>query len=81
MFCLYSIYQLTEGVAFTAQYDYSGPAPWAPVLIPPTSLPMPIAFTMGVLVESDETPHLVTLTGRFEMATTEVSNAQYIMAL
>ena len=74
---------LGEGdtITFAAQYDYSGPARWVPVLIPPISVSMPTTFTMGDLVESDETPHQVTLTGRFEMAATEVSNAQYIMAL
>ncbi len=51
------------------------------VLIPPESVSMPSIFTMGSIVEVDETPHQVTLTGRFQMASTEVTNAQYMAAL
>ncbi len=51
------------------------------VLIPPTSVSMPAIFTMGSTVEDDETPHQVTLTGRFNMASTEVTNAQYVSSL
>ena len=49
-------------------------------LIPPASEPMPTSFTMGGNW-SDAPPHQVTLTGRFEMASTEVTNAQYLAAL
>lgn len=42
---------------------------------------MPAAFSMGSTVLVDETPHQVTLTGRFNMAPTEVTNAQYVAAL
>ncbi len=51
------------------------------VLIPPNSVSMPAVFTMGSDVELDETPHQVTLTGRFYMASTVVTNAQYVSAL
>ena len=36
---------------------------------------------MGSTVESDETPHHVTFSGRFYMAATEVTNAQYTAVL
>jgi formylglycine-generating enzyme required for sulfatase activity len=43
---------------------------------------MPTTFTMGSTLSSNETPpHQVTLTGRFHMASTEVTNAQYMAAL
>jgi len=52
------------------------------VLIPPESVSMPATFTMGSDVYSnDETPHQVTLTGRFHIASTEVTNGQYMAAL
>ena len=50
-------------------------------LIPPISVSVPATFTMGSTVESNETPHQVTLTGRFSMASTEVTNGQYAAAL
>ncbi len=61
--------------------DGSGDVPAGFVLIPPESVSMPATFTMGSTVYSDETPHQVTLTGRFNMASTEVTNAQYMAAL
>lgn len=51
------------------------------IRIPPTSVPMPVTFTMGSPVALDETPHQVTLSNRFYMASTEVTNAQYVAAL
>ncbi|MBU8869297.1 MAG: formylglycine-generating enzyme family protein [Gemmatimonadales bacterium] len=50
-------------------------------LIPPASVTLPITFTMGGTAESNETPHEVTLNGRFEMAETEITNGQYVEAL
>ncbi len=61
--------------------DGSGDVPAGFVLIPPASVSMPATFTMGSTVASNETPHQVTLTGRFNMASTEVTNAQYVAAL
>jgi len=51
------------------------------VLIPPSSVSMPATFTMGSTFSSDETPHQVTLSGRFNMASTEVTNGRYVAAL
>ncbi len=52
------------------------------VLIPPSTVSMPVSFTMGSAEgESHETPHSVTLTNRFQMSTTEVTNAEYVAAL
>ncbi len=68
-------------LSFAGQYVYSGPSQWAPVVIPPASVSMPVTFTMGSTVESNETPHQVTLTHRINLSATEVSNAQYIRAL
>ncbi len=47
--------------------------PQGSVTIPPSSVSMPATFTMG--------SHQVTLTNRFDMATTEVTNGQYMAAL
>ncbi len=41
----------------------------------------PGSFTMGSEVNSDETPHEVTLTGSLQMSNTEVTNAQMVSAL
>ncbi len=68
-------------LTFAGEYVYSGTPQWAPVVIPPASVSMPVTFTMGSMVESNETSHQVTLTHRINMAATEVSNAQYIRAL
>ena len=57
-----------------------GPAEGS-VMIPPESVSLPVTFTMGGNVEVNETPHQVTLTGRVNMASTEVTNDQYIDAL
>ncbi len=52
------------------------------VLIPPSTVSMPVSFTMGSAGgNSDDTPHSVTLTNRFQMSTTEVTNAEYVAAL
>ncbi|MCK5880179.1 MAG: formylglycine-generating enzyme family protein [Holophagae bacterium] len=51
------------------------------VMIPPESVSLPVTFTMGGTVEANETPHQVTLTGRVNMAATEVTNDQYIAGL
>jgi len=61
--------------------DGSGDVPGGFVMIPPESVTMPATFTMGSNVYSNETPHQVTLTGRFNMASTEVTNAQYVAAV
>jgi len=58
--------------------DYDGEF----VSIPPTTISMPATFTMGGTVNSNEAPpHQVTLTGRINMASTEVTNAQYVAVL
>ncbi len=70
-----------ETVTFSGVYS-EDPGPVQDfVLIPPASVSMPVTFTMGSTVQSNETPHQVTLTGRFNMASTEVTNAQYVAAL
>ncbi len=69
------------GIAFFSGVYYEIQGPVVYVLIPPTSVSMPTTFTMGGTGESIETPHQVTLTGRFNMASTEVTNAHYVSAL
>ena len=52
------------------------------VLIPPASVDMPATFTMGSNDgDDDETPHQVTLTRSFIMASTEVTNGQFFTAM
>jgi formylglycine-generating enzyme required for sulfatase activity len=68
-------------ITFNGIYSANpGPVPGF-VLIPPASESMPATFTMGSTIEAIETPHQVTLTGRFDMASTEVTNAQYVEVL
>lgn len=67
-----------DRITITGEY-FSDPGPYVP--IPPASVPMPTTFTMGSTVGGDETPHQVTLTNRFNMASTEVTNGQYVAAL
>jgi formylglycine-generating enzyme required for sulfatase activity len=50
-------------------------------LLPPAQVPMPATFTMGSDVEPEETPHQVTLTHRFYLGETEVTNGQYVQLL
>lgn len=50
-------------------------------LIPPASVSMPATFTMGDNIESNSPQHQVTMTGRFLMAETEVTNNQFVAAL
>jgi len=50
--------------------DGSGDVPAGFVLIPPAYVAMPATFTMGSTVDSSEQLHQVTLTGRFNMAST-----------
>ena len=68
-------------ITFTGTYQEESGSVQGFVLIPPASVSIPAIFTMGSTVYSSETPHQVTLTGRFNMASTEVTNAQYIAAL
>ncbi len=51
------------------------------VLIPPSNYSMPITFTMGSTMEEYRPPHSVTITQRFKLAPTEVTNGQYVEAL
>ena len=51
------------------------------VLIPPAPYSMPMTFTMGSTVGTDETPHEVILTERYLIFETEVTNGQYLEAL
>ena len=73
---------VTDGVmTFNGAYSNDPGPVQGFVQIPPASIAMPITFTMGSTFNSSETPHQVTLTGRFNMASTEVTNAQYVAVL
>ncbi len=60
--------------------DGNGGNPSGLVLIPPVSVAMPAVFTMGSILAANEVPHEVTLTRRVNMAATEVTNGQYVVA-
>ncbi len=51
------------------------------ILIPPEIEPIPATFTMGTEDWAAEAAHQVTLTNRFTMSETEVTNAQFVEAL
>ncbi|MBU8869545.1 MAG: formylglycine-generating enzyme family protein [Gemmatimonadales bacterium] len=65
-----------ETIYFNGTYIHEGF-----VQIPPESVSMPVTYTMGSTTLSDETPHQVTLTRRFSMNETEITNSQYVEAL
>lgn len=68
-------------VVFTAAYVAGNPPPGDHILVPPATVTMPISFTMGSTVGSDEVEHEVTLTRRVTMGATEVTNGQYAEVL
>ncbi|MDX2472417.1 MAG: SUMF1/EgtB/PvdO family nonheme iron enzyme [Candidatus Krumholzibacteria bacterium] len=61
--------------------DGSGTIPLGSVVIPPVSVAMPTTFTMGSEVGVNTDPHTVTLTNRFSVPATSVTNAQYVEVL
>lgn len=65
-------------LTFTCEYLPNHGMAQSFVTIPLETVTMPAVFTMGSTVEEDETPRQVTLTRRFLMAATEVTNAQYL---
>jgi formylglycine-generating enzyme required for sulfatase activity len=68
-------------VTFSGNYEEDPTYLPGHVLVPPHSVPLPATFTMGSTFEDDESPHQVSLTRRFQLSATEVTNAQYIAAL
>lgn len=50
-------------------------------LLPPAQVVLPVGFLMGGKETADEMPHSVTLTHRFYLGETEVTNGQYVELL